>query len=175
MVENEKKKRFPVVVVEGCDASGKSTLIQQLMARHPDNCYLHSAVPEDVLALHRNAVATAAIASEQRWVFIDRLHLSEKIYGEVFRGGASYDVEAFEKELLEKLPDAKLILCVVDRETTLAKHAERKDQEMFSDVSKIWEAYDSVDGNWIRYNWKTDEIDLDTLEVKRGAKNGGSK
>lgn len=175
MVEEEKKKHFPVVVVEGCDASGKSTLMQQLMARHPDNCYLHSAVPDDVLSLHRNAVAVAAVASEQRWVFIDRLHLSEKIYGEAFRGGASYDTAAFEKELLAKIPDAKLILCVVDRDTTLTTHAERRDQEMFSDVSKIWEAYNSVGGNWIRYNWKTDEIDLDTLEVQRGVKNGESK
>lgn len=95
------------------------------MERHPDNCYLHSAVVDDILALHENAVETALAARKHRWVFIDRLYLSEKIYGEAFRGGASYDVEAFEKRLLERIPDAKLILCHVSQETALAKHGER--------------------------------------------------
>lgn len=142
MLEEKKDGHFPVVLVEGCDASGKSTLLQQMMERHPDNCYIHSAVVDDILSLHRNALDIAAVASRYRWVFIDRLHLSEKIYGEAFRGGASYDIEAFDRELTERLPNLKRILCVVDRDTALSKHAQRIGQEMFADVSGVWTAYD---------------------------------
>ena len=164
------KQNFPIVIVEGCDASGKSTLISQLMDRHRNNCYIHNAVTDDIKSLHENTIQTAIVASKEHWVFIDRLHLSEKIYGMIFRDGPSYDVDAFDK-YISNISVVKKILCVVDKETSLAKHAERKDKEMFNDISKVWDMYNDVnDSSWIRYNWKTDEINLDTLEVKYGVK-----
>lgn len=161
--------KFPIVIVEGCDASGKSTLINKLMEQHPNNCYIHNAVTNDIKSLHENTIDTALVASQEHWVFIDRLHLSEKIYGTTFRGGPSYDVDAFDKAITSKVPTLKKILCTVDKETSLAKHAERKDKEMFDDVSKIWDMYDNVaktDNSWTTYNWKTDSIDLSTLVVE---------
>ena len=141
----EVKPKFPIVIVEGGDASGKSTLISQLMERHPNNCYIHNAVTDDIKSLHENTVDTALMASQEHWVFIDRLHLSEKVYGTIFRNGPSYDVDEFDK-------------------------AARKDKEMFDDVSKVWDMYDAIQDGWTRYNWKTDKIDLDTLEVSYGVK-----
>lgn len=168
----ELKNFHPIVIVEGCDCSGKSTLINQLMERHPNNCYIHNAVTNDIKALHENTMAAAISASKEHWVFIDRLHLSEKIYGTVFRDGPSYDIVTFEK-FLSTLPNVKKILCVVDKETAMSKHAGRKDKEMFDDISKVWDMYNDVamnDASWTKYCWKTDEIDLDTLEVKRNSK-----
>lgn len=165
--------KFPIVLVEGCDASGKSTLINKLMERHPNNCYLHCAVTNDINSLHQNAIDTALVASQERWVFIDRLHLSEKIYGTVFRNRPSYDVDAFDKMIMSKVSTLKKILCIVDKETSLAKHAERKDKEMFDDISTVYDLYSDVaknDKTWTVYNWKTDTIDLDTLEVKHKTK-----
>lgn len=164
------ESKFPVVIVDGCDASGKSTLINQLMECHPNNCYIHNAVTDDIESLHKNTIDAALAASQEHWVFIDRLHLSEKIYGTVFRNGPSYDVDAFDKMITAKVPTLKKILCVVDKETSLAKHAERKDKEMFNDISRVWEMYNDVKDGWVRYNWKTDIIDMDTLEVKHNAK-----
>ena len=162
--------KYPIIIVEGPDASGKSTLINQLMERHPNNCYLHNAVTDDIASLHKNTIDAALVASQEHWVFIDRLHLSEKIYGTIFRNGPSYDVDAFDIAILYRIPMVKKILCMVDKETSLAKHAERKDKEMFDDISKVWDMYNDVKDGWIRYSWKTDEIDLDTLEVKYNAK-----
>lgn len=167
------KPKFPVVLIEGCDAAGKTTLINQLMECHPNNCYIHCAVTNDINSLHQNAIDTALVASQERWVFIDRLHLSEKVYATVFRDGPSYDVDAFDAEITTKVPTLKKILCIVDKETSLAKHAERKDKEMFDDVSRVWDMYDNIsktDNSWTTYNWKTDIIDLGTLEVKHNAK-----
>lgn len=158
--------KFPIVIVEGCDSSGKSTLINQLMEKHPNNCYIHNAVVDDIKSLHLNTIDAAVEASKWHWVFIDRLHLSEKIYGTIFRNGPSYDIAAFDKQL-NFIPNIYRILCVVDKETALAKHAARKDKEMFDDVSKVWDMYNEVDGSWTRYNWKTDIIDLDTLKITK--------
>lgn len=165
--------KFSIIIIDGCDASGKSTLINQLMEKHPNNCYIHNAVTDDIESLHRNTIDAALVASQEHWVFIDRLHLSEKIYGTIFRNGPSYDVDSFDQEL-SRIPNLKKILCIVDKETSLTKHAERKDKEMFNDISKVWDMYNDVKGDWIRYNWKTDTMNLDTLEVTYNAK-GASK
>ena len=162
--------KFPIVLIEGCDASGKSTLINQLMEAHPNNCYIHCAVTNDINSLHQNAIDTALVAAQERWVFIDRLHLSEKIYASVFSNGPSYDVDAFDRMITNRIPTLKKILCVVDKETTLAKHAERKDKEMFDNISKVWDMYNNIEDNWTRYNWKTDTMNTNTLEVTYGAK-----
>ena len=165
--------KFPIIICEGADCQGKSTLISQLMEHHPNNCYIHCAVTNDINSLHRNAIDTALVASQERWVFIDRLHLSETIYGTIFRNGPSYDVDAFDKMITARIHTLKKILCVVDKETSLAKHAERRDKEMFADIGKVWDMYYDVacnDKSWIVYNWKTDTIDLDTLEVKHNTK-----
>lgn len=165
--------KFPIIICEGADCQGKSTLINKLMERHPNNCYLHCAVTNDINSLHQNAIDTALVASQERWVFIDRLHLSEKIYATVFRNGPSYDVDAFDKMITSRIPTLKKILCIVDKETSLAKHSERKDKEMFDDISKVWDMYANVvknDRSWTVYNWKTDTIDLNTLEVKHNSK-----
>lgn len=161
--------KFPIVIVEGADCQGKSTLINQLMERHPNNCYIHNAITNDIKSLHENTIDAALVASQEHWVFIDRLHLSEKIYGTIFRNGPSYSIDTFEKEL-DNIPNLYRILCVVDKETSLAKHAARKDKEMFDDISKVWDMYNDVYDGWARYNWKTDEIDLDILEIKHNAK-----
>lgn len=157
--------KFPIVIVEGADCQGKSTLINQLMEKHPNNCYIHNAVTDDIKSLHENTIDAALVASQEHWVFIDRLHLSEKIYGTIFRNGPSYDIDMFDKMLTNKIPTLKKILCVVDKETSLTKHAERKNKEMFDDISKVWDMYNDVRDGWIRYNWKTDKMNLDTLEI----------
>ena len=161
--------RFPIIIVEGPDACGKSTLINQLMEKHPNNCYIHNAVTNDIESLHKNTIDAALVASQEHWVFIDRLHLSESIYGKVFRNGPSYDVEAFDK-MLDSISNLHKILCIVDKETSIAKHSERRDKEMFDDISKVWDMYNDVKANWIRYNWKKDSVDLDTFEVKYNVK-----
>lgn len=161
--------KFPIIIVEGCDASGKSTLINQLMEKHPNNCYIHNAVTDDIKSLHENTIDAALVASQEHWVFIDRLHLSEKIYGTTFRNGPSYDVDAFDK-MLDSIPNLHKILCLIDKESTQKIHSSRKGIEMFSTIGTVWDMYNDVKDGWTRYNWKMDEIDLDTLEVKHNIK-----
>ena len=156
-----------VIIIEGCDASGKSTLASQIMQKYPNYMYIHNAVTDDMQSLHENTIDVAMCASVDHTVIIDRLHLSEKIYGTIFRNKTAYDTDEFDA-IVTKLPNVVKILCVVDKETSMSKHAERKDIEMYDNVSKVWDMYNDVtDPSWIRYNWKTDNINLDTFEVTK--------
>jgi molecular chaperone DnaK len=46
-------------------------------------------------------------------------------------------------------------------------------KEMFDDISRVWDMYNDIalnDTSWTTYNWKTDLIDLDTLNVIKNGK-----
>lgn len=127
-----------IIILEGCDASGKTTLAQKLMKAYPNHVYMHNAVTDDIYSLHKNSVEAAIEASRHHLVIIDRLHLSEKVYGTVFRSGPSYDYDMFDA-WLDTIPNLKKMLCIVDRETCLNKHDERLEDEMFHhDMGKVW-------------------------------------
>jgi len=160
---------YPIVIVEGPDRSGKSTLLSQLMQKHPNNVYIHNAVVPDIQELHCNALMAALKASKTHYVFIDRLHLSEEIYGAVFRDGPSYDTKSFDR-IVNSIPFAKKILCYIDKDTTLKLHEKNKADEMFDTIDKVYDLYGEADSSWTRYSWKTDIIDLSSIEVKHGDK-----
>lgn len=160
-----------ILVIEGCDCAGKSFLANQIMKAYPNHVYIHNAVTDDIYALHKNTIDAAIEASKHHLVIVDRLHLSEKVYGTVFRNGPSYDYEKFDK-WLDTIPNLKKILCIVDKETCLKKHSERLEDEMFHhSMDKVWTMYNDVnDPSWTRYNWKTDEFDFSDFTVKHGVK-----
>lgn len=75
-----------IVLIEGADAAGKSTLARYLVDRYGAK-YLHSTVRRQVWRWHVGALRTAIRESQRRLVVLDRLHISELVYGAVFRGG----------------------------------------------------------------------------------------
>lgn len=148
----------PVIILEGPDCSGKTTLANQLMAKYRNHVYIHNAVCNDIEGLHLNALTSAIKLSRNFVVIIDRLHLSEQIYGKIFRNKVAYDTKKFENNV-NTYSNIYKVLCLTDKETTLKLHKERKNIEMFDDVSKIWDAYNEVKG-WKRYDWQKDTFDL---------------
>ena len=48
-----------VIIIEGCDASGKSTLASQIMQKYPNYMYIHNAVTDDIQSLHENTIDVA--------------------------------------------------------------------------------------------------------------------
>lgn len=161
-----------IILIEGPDASGKSYLANQIMEKYPNHVYIHNAVTNDIKSLHKNTIEAAKIASEQHTVIIDRLHLSEKIYGDLFRNGPSYNVDALDAAL-DSIPNLVKIMCMVDKETSVGIHSSRNanGKEMFNDNDTVWDKYNeeckSLSASWRVYNWKTDIINLDTFEVSK--------
>src|ERR1041385_7985183 len=82
-----------IVVIEGADASGKTTLASVLVDRYGAS-YLHSTVRKEIWRWHVGALRLAVRRSRDQLVVLDRLWLSELVYGSVFRGGPAYDVGA---------------------------------------------------------------------------------
>lgn len=78
-----------IILLEGADASGKSTLAD-LLIKHHQARYLHSTVRRDIWRWHLGALRFATDECDRRLVVLDRLHLSELVYGTVFRGGVAY-------------------------------------------------------------------------------------
>jgi len=83
-----------ILVLEGADASGKTTLAKWLV-RHRAARYLHLGPYRDVWKWHLGAyVHTQKLAAAGNLVVVDRHWPSECIYGEVYRGGSAYPVSA---------------------------------------------------------------------------------
>lgn len=162
-----------IIIIEGCDGQGKSFLANQIMEKYRNHVYIHNAVTNDIPSLHHNTITTALMAAHEHEVVIDRLHLSEHIYGTIFRNGPTYNVKQFDDNLnnMEDISFIK-ILCKIDKETSMNIHDSRLEVEMFNDVTKAYDMYDTIiddlklDG-WIVYNWKTDNLNLDTFELTK--------
>ena len=152
----------PIIILEGPDCSGKTTLASELMKKYRNCVYIHNAVSLDIATLHISAWFNAINLSDEFTVIIDRLHLSEEIYGTIFRNKVAYDTKAFDKRI-SKIMNVYKVLCLTDKETTLKMHAERKGIEMFDNISKVWDAYSKVE-NWKRYDWQKDEFKLEDYE-----------
>lgn len=83
-----------LIVIEGPDCTGKTTLCGELRQRCPDALYIHATYPyegtTDVRAYHLNLLRRAMREGEKRLVLLDRLWPSELVYGAVHRGGAQH-------------------------------------------------------------------------------------
>lgn len=82
-----------IILLEGADGTGKTTLALELVAKY-DAHYIHNSLYPDMWAAHLDCVREAVRESATRLVVIDRLWISEQIYGAVFRGGPAYDLGA---------------------------------------------------------------------------------
>lgn len=150
-----------IYLIEGCDCSGKTTLAQQLKEKFPNHVYIHNSVVPNMKDAHQNVIQTALQAQKTHTVIIDRLHLSERFYGNEFRHGTAYDTEALD-QLLNECSNLKRIICHLSWEDIKEIHSKRyaTGQEMYSTISNIWKAYENFNSpNWVKYNWKTQKLE----------------
>lgn len=163
--------RNPIIVIEGADFSGKSTLANDLMQKYRNHVYIHCAVTPDIHALHTNAILNAIHLSEDFTVIIDRLHYSELVYGPIFRNGVSYDVETFDKIYSsETYQQIRKILCLPPKEIVLEGFKKRaaRGGEMFDTVEKVYDEYAKNPLGWKIYDWTKDGKQPIDLERFRG-------
>ena len=144
----------PIIIIEGPDFSGKSTLANQIMQKYRNHAYIHCAVTPNIFALHTTALKNAEALSNEFTVIIDRLHYSEFIYAPIFRHGASYDVRVFDRTLSD-YQNVYKILCLPPKKIVLDGFAKRAagGGEMFNTVEKVYDAYASNPLGWKIYDW----------------------
>ena len=140
-----------LIVVDSADHSGKTKLCQHLIEKYRFN-YYHCGVQSDIKAYHGDVldlVFEDADRYNNNWV-IDRLHLSEEVYGNIFRNGAVYDWKELNNHMIEeaKKDGIKyvLITCLPPKQIVVEGHAARNadGNEMFSTVDKVYDAYEKI-------------------------------
>lgn len=145
-----------VIVLEGPDCSGKSTLAKQLATFHGFE-YRHIGKPrpnEDVFRTYTLEL-WRALKSPNPVVF-DRLYLGETIYGPIMRGQSL--LSPMQQRLIERLMmanDVKQVICLPDFEVCHEKWRARLGQEyvkLDQQLKKIWDGY-SRELRFLRYDY----------------------
>lgn len=113
-----------IIVLEGADGTGKTTLARELVKRH-DAFYIHNGLWPNMWQRHLAAVDLAIKKSQTQLVIIDRLFLSEQIYGQVFRDGPSYDLGARCLDRVLQRHGAVTVLCVREHLQEHLEHFEK--------------------------------------------------
>lgn len=110
-----------ILVLEGGDSAGKTTLARYLAERHAARV-LHSTVRKDCWRWHLGALRLAARLAQTQLVVLDRHFLSELVYGCVFRDGPQYDVGARCFDRVLRRVGAVYVLCApADQERQVAR------------------------------------------------------
>ena len=128
-----------MIILEGPDCSGKSTL----MERFPDHLEKHHfSHEEDKLKRYLRFLSDCSPRA-----VLDRFHLSEQVYGRVMRNRNEfvYTGRFIERVLLTH--DSCVILCLPPLGAVLTRWRERLGEEMVQDertMRRIYESYTSL-------------------------------
>lgn len=144
-----------LVILEGPDHSGKSKLAFHLIEKYGFN-YYHCGVKPDITQYHLKVLDMAYkdINLYNSNFVIDRLHLSEFVYGNIFRKGPKYDYLQLEQDIKNRFSKYRLIICLPPKEIVIDGHKKRlaKNSEMFNTVDKVYDLYKQlVDNKLVGY------------------------
>lgn len=151
-----------IYILEGPDGVGKSTLAQEIYKEtkgHILHCTWKSTF--NMLDYFVAVMKAASELSEYQDVIIDRWAPSEQVYGDVFRGGPSFNVGLL-LAIHSKRDDIKWIYCRNDNavENHMKNREER--EEMFEDMTEIVKRFDEFVKEsklpWIEYDY--DKVDM---------------
>ena len=115
-----------MIIVEGPDRCGKSTLVEMLSRQLPDWKVGHFVVPDrPVLEYHMDGIEELGAKS-----IVDRLHWSEYAYGLTYRGRCGYD-EVGWAAIEERLHELKAHVVLLTDWPELIEKRWAKDGEPF--------------------------------------------
>lgn len=135
-----------LIVLEGADSSGKTTLAKKLMEGEPGAIYMHGLPWVGWIGEAHEAMMSAAVrhVGDGGLVVVDRHWVSEYVYGPVFRGFVGYDDGVAARFDRVTRAIGVYVLCVP---SDAAKHERRFQRErpdkrdMFDSMVVISEAY----------------------------------
>lgn len=171
---------LPIIIVEGADCSGKSTLASQLCAAFPELQYVHFSNLKNVrrsLARMYVEAAMPAIIGHQP-VLMDRCWLSELPYGKVFRPKYNLRVDCADIRMIERLMltcDPMVIYCEPDWQIVRKCFIERQEGEYLESVHQLYKVRTMYRNSMhqthldvIQYDWtSTNPMDIVNIVQKR--------
>ena len=150
-----------IILLEGPDGAGKTTLANRLLELFGGGTYIHAHYRyPDNMPIYHAAILRKAIklARKGQVVIIDRLHVSEYIYAKVFRGGSKWEwmLDAF-NYWCDKNSVVK-VLCIpstAKQGIEWFEAAREERPEMYTNIEEVireYMRYSSQDKSFIVYN-----------------------
>lgn len=147
MINLLEKSRYPIIVFEGPDGCGKTSLAHA-MQEYLGARYIHLTYRwKDKMHLyHYAAIRVAAHLAQHQPVLIDRWWPSEIIYAEAYRGGSKFARHFLLLEHIANHIGLVYVVCLPDdRERYLAHYNELKGKraEMYdTGLERVYDGYD---------------------------------
>lgn len=101
-----------IIILEGGDSSGKTTLAEAFKKKYPNSHYLHGVPFADCFTEHLKMLKEAIRLSRQKLVIVDRHWISEQVYGPVVRGRSQYDLAGRCFDRMWRTHAAVYVMCV---------------------------------------------------------------
>lgn len=172
-----------LLIVEGPDGSGKTTFCKSI-AEANNGIYVHSTYWKGMNAYQyhikqlRDSITEAQL-NDKNLIVMDRLFLSEGVYGDVFRDGPSYDVDAFYNFIRNKLQAfdfsrkiyTTFIYCKPPKDFLLANWGNKA--EMFDKIEPVYERYEwymkcGYDKIFTKYDYTKETAQQFYNKIKKG-------
>lgn len=134
-----------IIIIEGSDASGKTTLANKLLRKYNGIIFHQTYRFKNNIPIYHMAILRKALKlSKTQLVILDRLHISEYIYGKVFRNETRWPWMLNSFNSFCKKMNIPIILCIpssVEEGKKWFEETKNKRYEMFDDMTKILEEY----------------------------------
>jgi deoxyadenosine/deoxycytidine kinase len=139
---------MPLIIVEGVDGSGKTTLVQNFRQVAKKLCWIfsRSGPPTGSIDLLMTAQFLARGAQYETPLIVDRHPwVSEPIYGPIIRGKSLIEEVYPRERALEAVASLanRVIYCKTDLET--AQKASRRERQMEGVHEQYWALYQAYD------------------------------
>lgn len=179
MINLLEKSKYPIIVLEGPDGAGKTTLARDL-EKMLGARYLHLTYrwPTKMNLYHYAAIRVVAHWAQHSPVILDRWWVSEIVYADAYRGGSKFIKSHFTLNYIADMIGAVYVMCLPkDRERYLAHYnvLKGKREEMYNEglervydgYTDFYESYLSLKENVCIYdmfeNFNTNEISRDIV------------
>lgn len=147
MIDLLEKSKYPIIVLEGPDGTGKTSLAMNLRD-YLGAEYLHLTYrwPEKMQLYHYAAIRWAAHKAQHSPVIVDRWWVSEIVYAEAYRGGSKFMKHYFMLEHIANKIGVVYVMCLPEEhDRYLAHYNELKGKraEMYDEgMEKVYQGYD---------------------------------
>ena len=173
---------YQLVILEGPDGGGKSTVAQALSAKHRMRVIHHGPYKgEDGNSIGAHYVASMFAYDDDKpgGVILDRSWLSEPIYGTVFRGGEDR-IGLGRQRAIERIAltlGAVVVLCLPPLAVCLNTWRERRGEEMLEHETQLTNVHTIYGGlgertnmHVIKFDYTRDDVDMLWLKIKAAAR-----
>ena len=162
--------RGRIIVIEGADASGKTSLGDRihrvLGSAHRIHLRVHKRLPTWQYSAIRRA---ARFSCKGDHTILDRHFISEQIYAAVFRGGVTEEMDSFNRDqhkLLERAGAVYVLCTSKDTDASYNRYIEhaKKRSEWFGEDPRMWFVIKRYEQLW--YGAHRDDIISPTMKAK---------